>query len=112
MQKVKKIRLLILFLAITLLSMPFLPIEGAAKEASKTQTLEGKLNINTATAKQLTMLPGIGKKTAQAIIDYRTQNGDFKTTKDLMQVKGVGKKTIEKIEDLVIMEGKSTLAKM
>lgn len=45
-------------------------------------------------------IPGIGKKTAQAIMDYR-DDGGFKTWDNLMEVKGIGPKTVEKMQDFV-----------
>ena len=87
---------------------------ASAKDASPEKTipvLEGKLNINTATAKELKMLPGIGKKTAATVIEYRTQNGNYTETNSLLKVKGVGKKTLEKITGFIIFEGETTLAK-
>ncbi len=57
-----------------------------------------KININTASAEQLTSLKGIGPKKAQAIIEFRKKNGKFKKLEDLMLVKGIGKKTFEKIK--------------
>jgi len=50
----------------------------------------GVVNINTADAAQLSLLPRVGMKAAQRIVDYRTQNGPFHKTTDLMQVKGFG----------------------
>ena len=59
------------------------------------------VNINTADLKQLIKLPGVGKKKAQAIIDYREANGDFASLEDLAKVKGVGKKMLAKLNGKV-----------
>ena len=56
----------------------------------------GKININTATAEQLTQLNGIGASHAAAIIAYREKNGPFQKPEDLMQVPRIGEKTFEK----------------
>lgn len=53
------------------------------------------VNINTADAKALLELKGVGLKRAQTIISYREQNGPFKSVDDLMRVKGIGKKTVD-----------------
>ena len=87
---------------------------ASAKDASPEKTipvLEGKLNINTATAKELKMLPGIGEKTAANVIEYRTQNGNYTESKALLKVKGIGKKTLEKINEYIIFEGETILTK-
>ena len=60
-----------------------------------------KININTARADQLQMLPGIGAKLAQRILDYRKDNGLFKTLEDLQSVHGLTKKRFEKIKELM-----------
>jgi len=59
----------------------------------------GKININTATLDQLDNLSGIGPSKAQAIIDYRTSQGRFKSIEELMNVKGIGQATFDKIKD-------------
>ena len=57
-----------------------------------------KVNINTASAEELSTLPGIGQSKAAAIVTYRNTNGDFKTVDDLSKVKGIGDKILEKIK--------------
>ncbi|MBT2150613.1 ComEA family DNA-binding protein [Pseudoalteromonas sp. SCSIO 43095] len=65
------------------------------------QMQSAMVNINTADLKQLIKLPGVGKKKAQAIIDYREANGDFASLEDLAKVKGVGKKMLAKLNGKV-----------
>ena len=55
------------------------------------------ININTATAEELDLLPGIGPVLAKAIIDYRTEYGPFSTPEDLDSVPGIGPKILAKI---------------
>jgi competence protein ComEA len=59
------------------------------------------VNLNTATVDQLTTLPGIGAKTAELIIEYRTKSGGFKKIEELMNIKGIGEKTFLKLKPLV-----------
>lgn len=59
----------------------------------------GKISLNNASLKELTNLTGIGEKKAQAIIEYRNQNGGFKSIEEITKVSGIGKSTYEKIKD-------------
>ena len=65
---------------------------------------EVKVNINTATVEELKTLKGIGEKKAEAIIEYRKQNGSFKNKEELMKVRGIGKKLYESFQERVIVQ--------
>jgi len=69
----------------------------------------GVININTADVAQLSLLPRVGAKAAQRIVDYRTQHGRFAKATDIMQVKGFGDKSYEKLSSYIAVEGQSTL---
>ena len=57
----------------------------------------GKVDINMAGIEELKSLPGIGKKTAEKIINKRNELGSFNSVEDLMLVPGIGSKTLEKL---------------
>ena len=66
------------------------------------------VNINTATLQELDALPGIGPTKAQAIIDYRTANGPFKSPEDIMKVKGIKEGEFAKLKGEITVSGKTT----
>lgn len=79
---------------------PYTKTEDTSKENNTTEaTITSKININTASLKELTTLPKIGEAKAQAIIDYRTKNGNFKTIQDIKKVSGIGDATFETLKD-------------
>ena len=59
------------------------------------------VNLNTATVAQLELLPGIGAKTAQRIIEHRQKNGSFKKIEELMNVRGIGEKSFLKLKPII-----------
>ena len=61
----------------------------------------GLINVNTATPTELEELPGVGEVIAQAIVDYRTENGPFASVDQLLDVSGIGDTTLEDIRELV-----------
>lgn len=81
----------------------------SAFAADNATSAAGVVNINTADAAQLSLLPRVGAKAAQRVIEYRTQHGPFRATTDLMQVKGFGDKTFERLSPYITVEGKTTL---
>ncbi|MFI4881665.1 MAG: ComEA family DNA-binding protein [Phycisphaerales bacterium JB064] len=61
------------------------------------------LDLNTATAEQLQLLPGIGPSRAAAIIENRTAMGPFRTVEDLARVRGIGPATVEGVRPYVTL---------
>ena len=59
------------------------------------------ININTATKEELDTLPGIGPATAQKIIDYRQEYGNFSSIEDIKNVKGIGEAKFSKMQDKI-----------
>ena len=74
------------------------PITATSQEQAASKPT---INLNTATLEQLATLPGIGPKTAERIVEYRTKSGGFKKIEELMNVKGIGEKSFLKIKPLV-----------
>jgi len=66
------------------------------------------VNINTASAQELALLPGIGPKKAQDIITHREKQ-PFKQVEDILKVKGIGRSTLKKIQAYVSVTGPTTL---
>ena len=84
--------------------------QGRARSATPAAkaSASGPLNLNTATVSQLETLPGIGKSTAERILEYREKSGGFKKAEDLMNVRGIGEKSFLKLKPLVtVSSGKS-----
>jgi competence protein ComEA len=70
--------------------------------------LTGVVNLNTATAEELQLLPGIGAARAQAVIGLRKQRGGFKSVDELKDVKGIGDTALERLRPFVRLDGKTT----
>ena len=101
----KSLPILTLALMLILVSTAALADDNGGAPAGGTSVV----NINTADAAQLSLLPRIGEKVAQRIIDYRAEHGPFHKASDLMQVKGIGAKTFENLSSYVAVDGRTTL---
>ncbi|MEK6701696.1 MAG: ComEA family DNA-binding protein [Planctomycetota bacterium] len=75
-----------------------------AKEQQSAPPAGRKININTATIEELDLLPGIGRSTAQKIIDYRIKHGKFRTISELDKVSGIGPARLEQLRPLVTVD--------
>ena len=79
-------------------STPTILTAGASEVAEDSRA---RININTATTKELEALPGVGEVTAARIVAYREQNGPFRSVDDLIHVQGISDRTIDEFRDLV-----------
>jgi len=95
-------------LSLALLAAFGLALAGSSFAEESSPRLIGTVNINTATAEQLEMLPGIGEARANAVIALRKQRGGFKSIDELKDVKGIGEAALERLRPYVSIEGKTT----
>ena len=65
------------------------------------KNVNSKVNINTASKEELDTLPGIGPSTAEKIINYRKENGKFKSIEGIKDVSGIGDSKYENIKDMI-----------
>jgi competence protein ComEA len=73
-------------------------------DAKASVSVGGPVNINTADAKELAKLDGIGHALAEKIIDYRQKNGPFQKPEDLRKVSGVGRGLWERNRDRIVVK--------
>jgi competence protein ComEA len=70
---------------------------------------KGVVNINTATAEELQLLPRIGPALAERIIAFRETNGKFEKAAELVAVKGIGEKSLDSLRPYIVTSGATTL---
>jgi competence ComEA-like helix-hairpin-helix protein len=81
----------------------------STKAAPAATAASGSVNVNSATAEQIALLPRVGIKAAQRIVEYRKANGNFKRIEDVMEVKGVGEKLFVSLRPHLSISGPTTL---
>lgn len=72
-----------------------------AEVLSEEEQADGKVNLNKATKEELMTLPGVGASRAESIIQYRNENGGFKSIEEIMLISGIKEGLFEKIKDLI-----------
>ena len=93
-------------LSFILVAAAALTIAGSVEAAQPA----GVVNVNTANADQLQLLPRVGPALAGRIIDFREANGPFRTVDEIVAVKGIGETSLEKLEPYIVTSGATTLA--
>jgi competence protein ComEA len=102
---------IVLALCATLVLSSSAAAQSATAPDARAQTgVKSAINLNTATLDQLETLPGIGRKTAERIIEFRTKSGGFKRIEELMNVKGIGEKSFLKLKPLIVVPPKTDKA--
>lgn len=105
----------VVLLALFLTAFPVVAQEGGdAEQGGKaadggTEKAARVVNVNTADASQLALLPRVGPALSQRILDFREENGDFEAPEELILVRGIGEKTFELLEPYVVVKGETTL---
>jgi len=77
--------------------------QRAAGRSLARKASSGPVDINRAGAAELLGIPGIGDKTAEAIVSYRKTHGDFREVSELLNIKGIGEKKLEKMRSFLLI---------
>ena len=77
---------------------------NSSNNATQSDSQGSKININTADLKQLDNIPGVGEATANKILSYRDENGEFKSIEEIKNVNGIGDKKFENMKDLICVK--------
>ncbi|CEI72071.1 MULTISPECIES: helix-hairpin-helix domain-containing protein [Romboutsia] len=78
--------------------------ENVTQNNTKSQEDNSKININIANVSDLDKLPGVGEATANKILNYREEKGQFKSIEEIKNVNGIGDKKYEDIKDMITIE--------
>jgi competence protein ComEA len=85
-----------------------LALGAGARPALAAGAFSGVVNVNTASAEELQLLPGVGESRARAIVETRKARGGFKSVDELVEVKGIGSSLLEQIRPYLVVNGKTT----
>ena len=89
-------------LMVAILALAVAPTMAADAQAT--------VNINTAGAEEMALLPRVGAVVARRIVDFRENNGDFQSTEELLLVEGIGERTFALMKPYVAVGGETTLS--
>lgn len=78
--------------------------EGSETGNADASGAGGRININTADAKELMTIPGIGQAKADSIINYRQERGAFSSVEEIMQIEGIKEGVFEKIKEYICVK--------
>lgn len=81
----------------------------AAESWAANAPAAAQVNVNTASAAELQLLPRVGPALSQRIIEFRTANGPFKAPEELIRIKGIGEKSFANLKPYVTVSGPTTL---
>ncbi len=84
----------------------------AAKPDTTPPSLEGVVNLNTASPEELQLIPGVGEVRAAAIVAKRKERGGFKRVDELLDIKGIGSSMLERMRPFVTLSGKTTARRL
>ena len=87
--------------------MTWFPVLGE-RPGQAAGTLSGVVNVNTASAAELQLLPGVGEARARAIVAERKSRGGFRRVDDLVEVKGIGDSLLERLRPFLTLSGQTT----
>ena len=107
----KKLTAFILSMLVLLLFFLFLYSSSlsfssrAVFSAIRYEQPDARIDINSADSELLQTLPGVGPVLSEAIVDWRSEHGTFRTKEELLQVPGIGEKTLNRLADMIILGG-------
>jgi len=99
-----------LFSALLVSLVAAAPVLHAAPASKADGGSQAKVNVNTADAAALSLLPRVGPSLAHRILDFRKKNGPFKSVDDMMLVRGIGERSLALLKPYVELSGKTTLS--